>query len=72
MPQGTASGRRAVRLRAILCALWFGIIPWWVYEEERHYPEPYLEHLWLNLVYAAHWALGRQTLGDVRFELENN
>ena len=62
-----------MKLRAIGFALWHGLLPWWLYERECHYPEmSYIAHLGLNLRYALRWATGRATWGDLRFEVRVN
>jgi len=62
-----------MRARAIACALWYGILPWWMYEDRCHYPGmTYLQHLRLNLRYAWTWISGRETTDDVAFELSTN
>lgn len=62
-----------IRLRAILCSLWFGILPWWLYEEECHYrPWGYWRHLAHNLAYALTWAASRERDFDRWFEREVN
>lgn len=58
-----------MRFRAIVCALWYGVLPWWLYERECHYSDMgYCAHLRLNLDYALKWMQGKQTYSDVRFE----
>lgn len=62
-----------MRLGAIWCCLWFGLRPWWLYEDECHYsPMSYREHLKLNLSYAWIWLRFRETEGDRAFEREVN
>jgi hypothetical protein len=62
-----------VRLRAISCALWYGVLPWQIYEDECHYvPMSYLAHLWMNLGHAFRWVAFRETDEDRRFEAEVN
>jgi hypothetical protein len=43
------------RIKAIACALYFGILPWQWYENEKHYQCSYLRHLVLNIGYALKW-----------------
>lgn len=58
------------RLRAIAKALFYGIVPWWVYERVCHHPGwTYLEHAAENLRLAKRWATGRERLDDVDFEM---
>jgi hypothetical protein len=62
-----------MRLRAIVCAAFYAVAPYWLYEDEPHYaPMGYLAHLWMNLGYAARWVAGRETDDDRAFELEVN
>lgn len=61
------------RLRAILYALKFGLLPWQCYEAECHYaPWSYWRHLWLNLGIVWRWATGQETAQDRQFEQETN
>lgn len=57
-----------MRLRAIACALKYGFIPTWVYEDHPHHDLSYLGHLRLNLVYGLRWATFRETAEDRSFE----
>lgn len=61
-----------MRARAIGCALFYGVLPWRVYERECHYaPMSYSDrrsHLWMNLQLAARWATGREAQDDREFE----
>ena len=36
------------RIRAIFCCIWFGTMPWQLYEHKKHYEYDYLSHLKLN------------------------
>lgn len=56
------------RYRAVFCCLWFGVLPWWVYEAKPHYDCGYWAHLWLNLRYAWVWITGMETPEDDEFE----
>jgi hypothetical protein len=61
------------RLRAIGCALFYGLAPFWLYEDEPHYwPMGYLPHLGMNLALAARWLTFREDEGDRQFEREVN
>lgn len=64
--------RLYLRSRAIFCCLWFGLLPWWVYENTPHCSCPWWEHLKLNLADARMWLENRQSFGDWRFELRVN
>lgn len=57
-----------MRLRAIGCALKFGLLPTWIYEDHPHHDLTYLGHLRLNLVYAWRWATFRESAEDRLFE----
>ena len=62
-----------VRARALAAAVFYALVPWPLYERECHHaPQSYGGHLVLNIRYAVRWALGRQSYGDVRFEVEKN
>ena len=62
-----------VRIRAIWYCLFFGLLPWWVYEKECHYKGmTYRRHRWLNLALAARWVRNEQTPEDIEFEREAN
>jgi hypothetical protein len=60
------------RLRAIIYAFWYGILPWWMYEEKRHYECSYLAHLWLNITYAMRWLFFLESESDRAFEKKVN
>lgn len=58
-----------MRIRAIICALWYGVLPWQLYERECHYRGmTYGEHLLLNLRLAVTWATWSETEDDREFE----
>lgn len=62
-----------MRLRAIASALWFGILPWWLYESKCHYQGmAYRAHLWMNLKMTARWASFREDEEDRDFERSTN
>ena len=61
-----------MRTRAVLKALYHGLLPYWCYEKVRHYECSYLQHLVVNLKYAFRWIIGKQQFGDIRFELTIN
>ncbi len=44
-----------VRARAIFCCIWFGTMPWRLYETKKHYRRSYLLHLKLNWGSALMW-----------------
>jgi hypothetical protein len=61
------------RIKAIACALWFGILPWQCYELECHYKGmSYLNHLLLNLGLALKWMLFLESRSDIEFEKKIN
>ena len=37
-----------IRARAIFCCIWFGTMPWQLYEHKKHYEYDYWSHLKLN------------------------
>lgn len=61
-----------MRIRAIYNALKHGILPWWMYEDARHYDCSYWYHLWTNLQYAWRWITGAETPDDIQFETNNH
>ena len=63
------------RLRAIFCCLYFGIMPWQVYEKDHHYKGmSYWNHLVMNLEMAWQWIgqLDTITQEELDFEREVN
>jgi hypothetical protein len=65
--------RVSMRLRAIGCALFYGVAPWWLYEDQPHYERwSYWRHLGINLCVATRWLTGRESAEDRRFEAEVN
>lgn len=61
------------RARAVTRALWFGLLPWRLYERECHYAGmSYLAHLGMNLAVAWRWLTGGETNADRNFELDVN
>lgn len=63
---------RFLRFRAIICALYYGILPWWLYEEEKHYKSSYFIHLISNIGYACKWLFFLESEEDQNFELQVN
>lgn len=61
-----------MRIKAIWNCLKYGLLPWWVYEKEKHYDSSYWQHLWINLTYAWRWLLWKETCSDIQFEKEIN
>lgn len=61
-----------MKLRAIFCCTYFSIVPWWVYEKEKHYERTYWKHLKLNWKQAMIWLTGKETEDDIEFEKEIN
>jgi hypothetical protein len=62
-----------MRLRAIVCCLWFGTMPWWVYEKSCHYQGmSYMKHLLLNYEQVLVWLFFRETEEDREFERKVN
>lgn len=62
-----------MRRRAIACAAFYGLAPYWLYEDSPHYaPISYPSHLAMNLGAIWRWATFRETAEDRQFELEVN
>ena len=61
-----------LRLRAILYALYFGILPYWCYEKKRHYNCSYWHHLVINVRYAWRWITFKEKEKDIEFEIKTN
>lgn len=62
-----------IRARAIFCCIWFGTMPWRLYETKKHYRRSYLLHLKLNWGSAYMWLTNyRVDKEDVDFEREVN
>jgi hypothetical protein len=62
-----------MRIRAIACAVFYGIAPYWLYEDQPHYaPMGYLAHLGVNLAYGFRWLTFREASEDRQFEAEVN
>jgi hypothetical protein len=61
-----------VRLRAIFCCIYFSVMPWWIYENKKHYRRTYWKHLKLNFSQIKVWLLKQETQEDIDFEEEIN
>lgn len=61
-----------MRARAILSCLYYGLMPWWVYERHRHYTCSWWAHLVINAKYAWRWITFREDEEDRTFERETN
>jgi hypothetical protein len=58
-----------MKARAIFNCIYFGIMPWWVYERNRpHYDCTYREHLNMNMMQAWIWFTNLYVHEDVSFE----
>lgn len=57
-----------VRLKAIWYCIYFSVLPWWMYEKEKHYRCSYLYHLWINLSMIIRWITFTETDNDIEFE----
>ena len=61
------------RARAIFCCIWFGTMPWRLYEKKKHYRRSYLLHLKLNWgmvwVWLTSWKVDTD---EIEFEQEVN
>lgn len=58
-----------IRARAIFCCIWFGTMPWQLYESEKHYEYDYYSHLKLNWGTAWTWLTSRK-IDKEEFEFE--
>jgi hypothetical protein len=59
-----------MRLRGIWCCLWFGTMPWRLYEKKKHYRRGYWRHLKLNWGTVWMW-LTKRKVGKSYVEFEN-
>ncbi len=65
--------RLKFRPLAIFYCLFYGILPWFLYEKECHYKGmSYLEHLIMNLDVIRDWLYGNPTIADIKFEIKIN
>jgi len=55
------------RLRLVAEALWYGLLPWRVYERECHYACSYWRHAAVNVALAWRWATWTETAEDRAF-----
>lgn len=61
------------RIRALVAAAWFGIMPWQIYESSCHFPEmTYWQHLKLNAETVLMLLLFKETEEDIAFERNTN
>jgi hypothetical protein len=73
MTKASQEAEAAVRFRAVRCAIFYGLTPYWLYEDEPHYaPWSYWRHLRENLAYGVRWLLFVETDEDRAFEREVN
>jgi len=61
-----------MKLRAIFCCFYFGIVPWWIYQKKCHYGRGYWNHLKLNFQQIKIWITDKYTKEDIDFEKEVN
>jgi hypothetical protein len=47
-------------------------LPWWIYENKKHYRRTYCKHIKLNFEQIKIWLLKNETQEDVDFEREVN
>jgi hypothetical protein len=59
-----------MRLKGIWCCLWFGTMPWRLYEKKKHYRRGYWKHLKLNWATVWMW-LVKRNVGKNFVEFEN-
>ena len=65
--------RLSVRLRAVWCCMWFGLMPWQLYERQCHYVGlSYIQHVMLNVELAVIWLTGKELSSDWEFENKTN
>ena len=57
------------RARAIFCCIWFGTMPWQLYEHKKHYEYDYWSHLKLNWKMVLVW-LTSLKIGAEELEFE--
>jgi hypothetical protein len=63
----------SVRLRAVWCCFWFGLVPWQFYERQCHYVGMnYIQHVMLNVELAIIWVTGKELHSDWEFEKKTN
>ena len=62
----------SARIRAIFCCLYFSILPWWIYEKNKHYDSTYFRHIKLNFEQIKVLLLKQETNEDLDFEKEVN
>lgn len=62
-----------VRIRAIFCCIWFGTMPWRLYENKKHYEYDYVSHLKLNWNMVLVWLTSLKIdAEELKFEQEVN
>ncbi len=61
-----------MRIRAIVCSLYFGIMPSFVYEKVCHYKDGWYAHMIRNLKQAWKWVTFRESAADREFEKNTN
>lgn len=61
-----------MRVKIVLQAIKHGVLPWWMYEKQKHYDCTYLQHLWINIRYAWRWATFNELQTDIDFENNGN
>ena len=57
-----------VRGTAIRLAFYYGLMPWQVYEEKKHYQGSYLKHALMNIGYGLKWLCFLESKADREFE----
>ena len=61
------------RARAIFCCIWFGTMPWQLYESKKHYEYDYWSHLKLNWRMVWVWLTSRKLdVEELKFEQDVN
>jgi len=59
-----------MRLKGIWCCLWFGTMPWRLYEKKKHYRRGYWKHLKLNWGTVWMWT-AKRNIGKSYVDFEN-
>ena len=61
------------RARAIFCCIWFGTMPWRLYESKKHYEYNYWSHVKLNWGMVWVWLTSRKVdTEEIEFEQKVN
>lgn len=61
-----------MRVKVIYNSIKHGLLPWQLYEKEKHYNCSYWQHLWINIQYSWRWITFKELQSDIDFETKNN